>query len=84
MFTIHSRTFSVLSSVGHGLVDPKTSGAESVENRSGKEFHVNSLLLSLRTLECFRQLLVELFGASLLVDAFLVFSCFVRCPLSLC
>ena len=39
---------SVLSAVGHGLVDPKTSGVGIFENRSGEEFHVNSLLTRLR------------------------------------
>ena len=71
MFTVHSHTCSVSSSVGHGLVDPKARGVESFENRSGEELH-------------FRQLLVELFGASFLVDAFLVFSRLVRCLPSLC
>ena len=28
VFTVHSHTSSVLSSVGHGLVDPVSSGAE--------------------------------------------------------
>ena len=38
---------SVLSSVGHGSVDPKARGVENFENRSGEEFRVNSLLSSL-------------------------------------
>ena len=32
VFTVHSHTSSVLSSVGHGLVDPKARGFESVES----------------------------------------------------
>ena len=70
MFTVHYRTSSVLSSVGHGSVDPEARSAENFENRSGEEFHVNSLLLSLRKLACFRQLLVELFGASFWLKPF--------------
>ena len=47
VFTVHSHTSSVLSLVGHELVDPETRGVENFENRSGEEFYENSLLLSL-------------------------------------
>ena len=38
---------SVLSLVGHSLVDRKVKSVENFENRSGEEFHVKSLLSSL-------------------------------------
>ena len=44
MFTVHSHTSSVLSSVGHELVDPNVRGVESCEIRSGEEFHMKSQL----------------------------------------
>ena len=65
-FFVHSSfsQSSVLSSVGHGSVDPDARGVENKENRSGEEFREQLVVVSLRKLECFRQLLVELFGAS--------------------
>ena len=45
--TVHPYTSSVLSSVGHGLVDREARGVENFEIRSREEFHANSMLTRL-------------------------------------
>ena len=47
VFTVHSHSPPFCLQLDMGSVDPKARGVENFENRSGEEFHVNSLLTRL-------------------------------------
>ena len=67
-----------------GPVDPKARGVENFENRSGEEFHVNSLLSSLEEIRAFQTAARGTVWCVLwLLTAFLVLSRLARCLPSL-